>query len=216
LINTLRILPTTYEESDQPSLGLESGGLESSEGLMIARHFMYKQVYLHHIRRVYDIHLKDFLMAWLPGGKFSTKLKKHLSISDVEVLSALRKAYDDPKSAQHTFARRIQCREHFRRFYEAAPTDIEGGKLQPGRAIAEAAEKEFGAALIRYDFIQPKAAAPIFPVLVFDGSVDSSLKRSQILARMPEIGVDNVYCDKSIRPDAIKWRNNNKKTILGL
>lgn len=62
LINTLRILPTKYEESDEPALGLEAGGLESSEGLMIARHFMYKQVYLHPIRRVYDIHLKDFLV----------------------------------------------------------------------------------------------------------------------------------------------------------
>jgi HD superfamily phosphohydrolase len=216
LINTLRILPATYEESDQPALGLEAGGLESSEGLMIARHFMYKQVYLHHIRRVYDIHLKDFLNSWLPGGKFSTGLKKHLDISDVEVLSAIRKAYEKQGSPLHTLARRIQCREHFRRFYEAAPTDNQGGKLQPGKAIAEAAEIEFGAALIRYDYIPPKAAAPIFPVLVFDGSVDSSLNRSQILARMPEIGVDNVYCDKSIRPEAINWRKKNKNAILGL
>jgi len=216
LINTLRILPTTYEETDQPALGLEAGGLESSEGLMIARHFMYKQVYLHHIRRVYDIHLKDFLVAWLPNGKFSTKLKKHLNISDVEVLSAIRKAYENHQSAEHQLARRIQCREHYRRFYEAAPSDVEGGKLQPGKAIAQAAEKEFGAEQIRYDYIQPKAAAPIFPVLVFDGNIESSLQRSQILARMPEIGVDNVYCDKSIRPEAIKWREENKNTILGL
>ena len=43
LINTLRILPKKYEESDEPALGLEAGGLESSEGLMLARHFMYKQ-----------------------------------------------------------------------------------------------------------------------------------------------------------------------------
>jgi len=216
LINTLRLLPTTYEETDQPALGLEAGGLESSEGLMIARHFMYKQVYLHHIRRVYDIHLKDFLVKWLPNGKFSTALKKHLTISDVEVLSAIRKAYENVASDKHTLARRIQCREHFRRFFEAAPSDVQGGKLQPGKAIADAAEKEFGADLIRYDYIRPKAAAPIFPVLVFDGNVDSSLNRSQILARMPEIGVDNVYCDRSIRHEAIKWREENKKVILGL
>src|SRR5262249_14333707 len=133
LINTLRILPTKYEESDEPALGLEAGGLESSEGLMIARHFMYKQVYLHHIRRVYDIHLKDFLIERLPGGKFSTKLNKHLNISDVEVLSAIRKAYANGNSPQHVLARRIQCREHFRRFYEAAPTDTQGGKLIPGK-----------------------------------------------------------------------------------
>jgi hypothetical protein len=183
---------------------------------MIARHFMYKQVYLHHIRRVYDIHLKDFLVAWLPSGKFSTALKKHLNISDVEVLTAIRKAYDMQQSKQHALARRIQCREHFRRFFEAAPGDVEGGRLQPGKAIAEAAEREFGGELIRYDYIKPKAAAPIFPVLVFDGNVDSSLHRSQILARMPEIGVDNVYCDPSVRPEAIKWREKNKASILGL
>jgi HD superfamily phosphohydrolase len=214
LINTLRILPAIYQDSDEPSLGLEAGGLESSEGLMIARHFMYKQVYLHHIRRVYDIHLKDFLIAWLEDGKFSTVLKKHLNISDVEVLSAIRKAYENQRSKQHNLARRIQCRAHFRRFYEASPSDIEGGKLQPGKEIARAAEAHFGADLIRYDYIQPKGAAPIFPVLVFDVNIVSSLRRSQILAQMPAIGVDNVYCDKSIRNDAIAWRNENKKTIL--
>jgi uncharacterized protein len=216
LINTLRILPTEYEDSDEPALGLEAGGLESSEGLMIARHFMYKQVYLHHIRRVYDIHLKDFLIGWLPAGKFQTNLKKHLKTSDVEVLTAIRKAFDTEKSPQHALARRIQCRDHFRRFYEAAPSDKEGGKLVPGRVIAEAAEQKFGADLIRYDYIPAKTTAPIFPVLIYDGRIESSLQRSQILAGMPEIGVDNVYCDKTIRADTIKWREENKDILLGL
>jgi len=33
LVKTLRILPKEYEQSDEPALGLEAGGLESSEGL---------------------------------------------------------------------------------------------------------------------------------------------------------------------------------------
>jgi HD superfamily phosphohydrolase len=216
LINTLRILPTSYEQSDQPALGLEAGGLESSEALMIARHFMYKQVYLHHIRRVYDIHLKDFLVAWLPSGKFSTKLTNHLRMSDVEVLTAIRKAFESVQSPQHQLARRIQCREHFRRFYEAAPSDKLGGKLVPGKIIADAAKRKFGLKRIRYDHIPAKASAPSFPVFAYDGRIESSLQRSQILARMPEIGVDNVYCDKSIQADAIKWREENKNNLLGL
>ncbi len=216
LINTLRILPKEYEESDEPALGLEAGGLESSEGLMIARHFMYKQVYLHHIRRVYDIHLKDFLASWLPGGKFSTTLKKHLKISDVEVLTAIRSAYDKTGSHHHQFARRIQCREHFRRFYEAAPSDRGVGKLYPGRIIAQAAEKKFGKDHIRYDCYPAKSSAPSFPVLRYDGKVESSLVRSQVLARMPEIEIDNVYCDKSILDEAIKWRDQEKKNLLGV
>ena len=158
----------------------------------------------------------DFLVKWLPKGKFSTSLKTHLKMSDVEVLSAIRKACENKRSKEHVLARRIQSREHFRRFYEAAPSDKEGGKLIPGKAIAEAAEMQFGANLIRYDYIPPKSTAPIFPVLIYDGKIESSLQRSQILARMPEIGVDNVYCDKSIQADAIAWREQNKNTVLGL
>ena len=33
---------------------------------------------------------------------------------------------------------------------------------------------------------------------------------------MPEIGVDNVYCDKAIYEDAIEWRKSNKNTLLKL
>ncbi|MGB7602889.1 MAG: HD domain-containing protein [Candidatus Sulfotelmatobacter sp.] len=216
LIQTLRLLPKEYEDSDEPALGLEAGGLESSEGLMIARYFMYRQVYLHHIRRVYDIHLKDFLKGWLPGGKFSTKLNKHLSITDVEVLSAIRKAYEKSSSPGHALARRILCREHFRRFYEAAPSDVDGGKLIPGAAIAQAAKAKFGADLIRYDYIRPKAAAPIFPVRLFDGKISSSLRRSQVLARLPEIGIDNVYCDRSIKIAASEWLDLNRNSTLNL
>jgi HD superfamily phosphohydrolase len=216
LISSLRILPKAYEDSDEPALGLEAGGLESSEGLMIARHFMYKQVYLHHIRRVYDIHLKDFLVNWLDGGRFSIDLSKHLSITDAEVLVALRAAYDDKSSPLHVLARRIQCREHFRRFYEAAPHDKDGGKLQPGKVLARAAEEQFGSDLIRYDHIGAKTAAPIFPVLKFDGNIDSSLRSSQVLANLPVIGVDGVYCDKSIQAEAIKWTKTNKNILLNL
>ena len=177
---------------------------------------MYKQVYLHHIRRVYDIHLKDFLVNWLDGGNFSVDLSRHLNITDAEVLVALRAAYEDQNSALHVLARRIQCREHFRRFYEAAPQDKDGGKLQPGKVLARAAEGQFGSDLIRYDHMGAKTAAPVFPVLKFDGNINSSLKSSQVLEHLPVIGLDSVYCDKSIQAEAIKWTKTNKSSLLNL
>jgi len=39
---------------------------------------MYTQLYFHHVRRIYDAHLKQFLKAWLPGGKFSVDVTEHL------------------------------------------------------------------------------------------------------------------------------------------
>jgi hypothetical protein len=137
-------------------------------------------------------------------------------MSDVEVLAAIRKAYENAKSPQHQLARRIQCREHFRRVYEAAATDNAGGILVPGKVIAAAAEEKFGKEQIRYDYIQPGAAAPIFPVLQYDGTIASSLQRSQVLANMPAIGVDNVFCDKSVYEEAIEWRKANKDILLKL
>jgi uncharacterized protein len=219
LINTLRILPMSYDETEEPALGLEAGGLESSEALMVARHFMYKQVYMHPIRRVYDIHLKDFLKVWLSKGKFSTVLRDHLSISDVEVLAAIRKSA--ARSSESELARRIQCRDHFHLFYSSSQDDkemgkIKPGKLQPGRLIAEAAIKKFGRQSIRYDYYPPKIPAPNFPVRMYDGRIESSLKVSQILAKMPAIEVDSVYCAKDLQNDAIAWRNQNKSKILGI
>jgi HD superfamily phosphohydrolase len=219
LISSLRILPET-QQTDQPALGLEHGGLESSEALMIARHFIYKQVYLHPIRRVYDIHLKDFLRSWLTGGKFSIDLRKHLSVTDVEILAAIRKACASKNSAQHELARRIQRREHFHLFYTSSPTDKKGGKLKPGKLrpgtlIAEAAGERFGRKKIRHDYYLPSLAAPEFPVLTYDDKIESSLRVSEILRNMPEIEVDAVYCDGQLFEDAVRWRDKNKKTRLG-
>jgi len=216
LINTLRILPLSYADTDEPALGLESGGLESSEGLMVARYFMYKQVYLHPIRRVYDIHLVDFLKSWLPNRIFSTKLKTILGMTDIEALAAIRKAYDTAKSSNYALAKRIECREHFRFFYSASPSDKDGGKLIPGRTIAAAAEASFGRAAIRYDYVPPKSSAPNFPVRRYDGTIESSLKLSPILEKLPAIEVDTVYCDKSILADAVRWRQENAAKLLDL
>jgi uncharacterized protein len=216
LINTLRILPLSYADTDEPALGLESGGLESSEGLMVARYFMYKQVYLHPIRRVYDIHLIDFLKSWLSDKLFSIKTEKHLGITDVEVLTAIRKAYAAPRASNYPLARRIQCREHFRFFYSASPSDKDGGKLIPGKTIAAAAEAHFGKAAIRYDYVPPKSSAPNFPVRRYDGMIESSLKLSPMLEKLPAIEVDTIYCDKSLFEDAVKWRQENASKLLSL
>jgi HD superfamily phosphohydrolase len=95
LIDTLRVLPDAPAEKDHPNtgapvLGIDAGGLHSAEALMLARFFMYTQVYFHHVRRIYNIHLKDFLQSWLPGGRFPTDLRQHLQITDNEATAAMR------------------------------------------------------------------------------------------------------------------------------
>src|SRR5271165_3618497 len=99
LIDTLRILPSRPSTEQgtvaEPTLGVEEGGIHSAEALLLARYYMYSQVYFHPIRRIYDIHLQDFLAAELPGGKFPTDLESHLEKTDNEVNACILAAARD-------------------------------------------------------------------------------------------------------------------------
>jgi hypothetical protein len=216
LIQCLSILPREDKDSDEPALGLSYGGVEASEGLMLARHFMFKQVYFHPVRRAYDLHLKEFLKEWLPGGRFPTTCPEHLALSDAEVLSAIRFASQGSRRKAYKPAKRIDARDHFKLLYSALPDDRSGGILIPGEVIAEAASIEFGSEKISHDRVKPKMSVPDFPVHTHDGTIQSSLRVSEILARLPVLEVDSVYCDGTIKSEAEKWRDANKAKLLNL
>ena len=73
------------EASKEPLLGVEEGGLHTAESLLLARYFMFSQVYCHPVRRIYDVHLRDFLKEWLDGGFLGTTIDEHLATTDIEV-----------------------------------------------------------------------------------------------------------------------------------
>ena len=215
LIDTLRILPKGEGEGDstEPTLGIEQGGLHTAEALLFARYFMFKQLYCHPVRRIYDCHLKDFLLAWLPEGKYSTELECHLSITDNEVLVALREAARDSKLTGHDPARRIAERAHFRLLYQRNPDDV---KINPDAAesVFQAARKKFGDSRVRYDPYKQKGGAPSFPVLAKDGRIVSSTAISDTLAHLPLVAVDYVFIDPECREKAESWLNDNRSGII--
>ena len=153
LIDTLRILPPAPEEteiqSNEPTLGVEEGGLHSVEALLLARYAMFSQVYFHRVRRIYDIHLREFLQRWLPGGQFSISVEDMLKSTDVEVMHALRQASLE-NSDLGLLANRIIRRQHFRQLYQRNPDDI-GEGIDAATAIYKAACEEFGSDNVRLD-----------------------------------------------------------------
>ncbi len=217
LIDTLRILTAPPlggdDNSKEPALGVEEGGLHTAEALMLARYFMYSQVYFHPIRRVYDIHLKDFLRAWLPDGLFSTDIQKHLSMTDNEVTSALREAAFDSERRGHTDAERIVRRKHFKVIYQRNPTDV---RINPeaGSAIYRAAVERFGAENLRHDRYPQKGGAPDFPVLMRDERIESSLAVSATLQQLPIVITDYVFADRSIFAESVDWIVRNRQNII--
>ena len=219
LIDTLRILPAhpSHESrgSLEPALGVEEGGLHSAEALMLARYFMYSQVYFHPVRRIYDIHLMDFLRDWLPQGTFPTALALHLRLTDNEVTAAMQEAAFSEDNPGRHHARRILCRDHFKLLYERNPSDLEINP-EAGTAVFDALSDEYDADKFRADRYNQRGGPPDFPVRLRDEQVVSSLAKSQALGKIPVVSIDYVFAERTCFGSAKEWLEINREQIIQL
>lgn|GEM_PF-120239 len=219
LVAKLRILPSpatpgdeAEQSGDRPelALGIERGGIEAGEGLMLARYFMFSQVYFHDTRLIYDEHLKDFLVAWLPEGQFPTEVDRHLSVTDNEVTAAMLAAARDPTASGHDPARRIVERDHFRVAYQRRAEDTRGVV----GAIYEAARARYGDDKVRYGG-SPKPADPVlFPVLDWDGRSVPSLSLSDVLSKLPVSRDEYVFVSAELRGETKRWIDLERDAIV--
>lgn len=115
LINTFVVVYDRIRKS--PALGIEIGGLYAAEALMLARYYMFLQVYFHEVRRAYDLHLTDFLKTLLPNGKFPLKVKDYLTYDDYFLLYKLKEAIAQRRK-NRKLAERIALRKHFKTIKE--------------------------------------------------------------------------------------------------
>ena len=238
LIDTIRILPSIVQDDGHaeplsetatdpknatsepspviegpPTLGIDEGGLHSAEALLLARYFMYTQLYFHHTRRIYDIHLKEFLKAWLPGGRFSTSLEDHLNLTDNEVTAAFLAAARDPHSPGHDPARRIVQREHYKRLYQRNPDDV-AINPEAAKAIYKAAGSRFNETNVQYDRYKEKGRSLDFPVRNHDGRIVSCLSLSETLNKVPVVAVDYVFIRPDLLDDADRWLKQSRMAII--
>ncbi len=216
LIDTLRILPSSYDESDtdcMPLLGIQEGGLHSAEALMLARYFMYIQVYFHPIRRIYDIHLMDFLREWLKNGQFSAQTNSHLRKTDNEVFAALQSVSRNRRGKGYKHAARIVERQHFKLLYSRNPNDVKINR-NAGKAVFDKLSEQFGECRFRHDRYTARGGAPDFPVELRDGKIVSSLLISKTLNQLPVVSVDNVFVDRSVYNQVHDWLVQNRDRII--
>ena len=177
-------------------------------------YLMFSQLYFHPVRRIYDIHLKEFLLEWLAEGKFSTDIDKHLAMTDNEVMTAIVAASRDEDAPGHDAAQTIILRRHFRFLYGRNPQDIARNPAAV-TTVFRAARKQFGAENIRCDDPPQKAvSAPEFPVLMRDGRVASSLQVSEVLNHLPGTAVGFVFVHPDKANEARMWLEKHRDTIV--
>lgn len=126
LLNTVVAIQMPQPEGQEGEqglrLGVTEGGVHAAEGLILARYFMFTQVYFHKTRVAYDHHLRHALAQILPGGvfpalhaedsdKLKSNLKEYIGWDDWKVLGLL----SDGNGGEH--AERLCQRTHYREIY---------------------------------------------------------------------------------------------------
>lgn len=114
LVNTVCAVPGKGDT--EPRIGVAEGGWHAAESLVLARYYMFTQVYFHKTRVAYDHHIVEAMRELLPGGRFprpdADGLPQFLRWDDWRVLGLLA----DGQGGEH--AERIAQRNHFRKVYQ--------------------------------------------------------------------------------------------------
>lgn len=219
LIDGLRIV--VDPETDALALGLEQNCIHSAESMLLARYFMYTQVYFHDVRRAYDEHLTDYLKSWLhhkssdflEEAKFPVEWDKMLAFTDEEVLAAVRADLLDKTSSRHVLATRVLGRQHFRTVYELTPPDVE---RDPDivKIVFDAVKQAVGDENCRMQTYGPKAEINAFPVILDNSTgLERADKMSPVLKSIPPLHIGLVFADKRFFKEAKEAVQKRLETI---
>jgi len=185
LINCL----TVHQDPEKgPTLAIEYGGLHAAEALILARYFMFTQVYFNKVRRVYDLMLTEFLKASLEDGQYPSEVEEYLKWDDFRTWQLLEEARKENETA-----RRIVERDHWQLADETGPHPLE--ELDMFNKEVQAARRRFGS--IVFDDEAEKAphgfgATPAY-VQKRDGAFCSVLEESPVLRGLQAIKQLRLY-----------------------
>lgn len=190
-------------------LGLDEGGWLVAEQMLVARYLMYVALYFHKTKRIYELHLEDFMSEWLADGRLPEVLPQYLALSDSNVLAAIRDAAIDQSKPGHGHAKRFLDRTHLRLAKELVVADNyleQEGRRVPDRErfdnLAKAVRVLFGnGAGLRFD--QPtRDATDMFAdgsriLVLVEGRARFLDDLSEIVRGMSsKIWRGRVYCEK--------------------
>jgi HD superfamily phosphohydrolase len=117
LLETLRV---KRSREGGLELCLERGGVHTLEAMVLARYWMFTQVYYHKTRRIYDIYLSRYLKAW-----YENQYEDLLHVLDYDDVTVMNDIIQDALGKtdnveRQNYARRIVERNHHRVVYETS------------------------------------------------------------------------------------------------
>lgn len=164
IIQMLRIVPD--KSGKQMLIGVEEGGVDACDFLLIARYYMYKRVYKHRTIKSISLHLGRFLKTFFQDKDFLKDEDSYLRWTDHEVISEVNRAYEDPSHPGHLEAKSILDKRF--RYTAHNISDEEFKEILHSGSIPEEA------ILFEKDTHKLSRSSLLFPVIRKNGNIHRS------------------------------------------
>ncbi|GIQ71167.1 HD domain-containing protein [Xylanibacillus composti] len=203
----LNVISLCFKDGEW-KLGIEYDGVEAVEGLILARYFMFTQVYLHRTRRIYDNImiqlLRDMLAKETSTGRLPSDVSEFIKWDDYTVI-------EKAKSSDSPWADRFLNRKHIKCIWESEPAPtLDERKLQ--REVELQIKDELEARYKPYQVIIDRYQKPPLKFTLSDGSPTISIiskedprmtyslkERAPVIAKLEEpIYVCRIYADADV------------------
>lgn len=200
-----RLIATLTLDNTDPSgilrLAVEEGGFHALEGLVLARYFMFTQVYFHRVRRAFDIVLAEFIRSLLekesstPTYPPPEKWKDYVKWDDAKVLSS---AVQEADERQRNFAWRLVARGRLKKVYETfphpSPIEVRNAQSQFQRAQETFKDVQFW---LDKATDHPENFRDVDILIKMDGSNQTRFfaKESMALGGLKKIDQLRIYAD---------------------
>lgn len=184
LIEMLCILPS--------GIGIEGGGIESCEALLLSRHFMYQRVYNYASVWGYKFHMRRFIRRFYEENDFLRSLGSFLSVTDNEVLAAMRARTSDPDACAL-----------FKREYRFTPLPIDASISE--ERIKEAQRRVgIGEEALFWHLAKKKGEGSVlsFPVLLPTGAIVDASEVAQV--RIPQNKKSWLFIAPTVDKDVLE------------
>lgn len=201
---------TAHKDDNTLQLAIERGGIQALEEFVLARYFMFIQVYFHKTRRYLDKVLVKSLQAILPNGKYPTEVHDYLKWDDSRILSLIA----DSEAPEVLAFRR---REIMTCVFESKAHAGKAEKINT-KMIYKILYETYGEQVL-YDSVD-KAAHKLTPsllapkddsgkgIMILDsqtGAMTNIMEESIILESIVKpINIHRIYTNKDIATDVLK------------
>ena len=142
LINSL----TIYSKDRIPRLAINSGGVQAFEEFVLARYFMFVQVYFHRTRRYFDIMFFEALKNILPNSTYPDSVEEYLKWDDCRVIQCMKNNMDTSEACANIIKRLVYPCVH------ETKTHPDNGDKNEFKLIVRELKNKFGDKIFLEDY----------------------------------------------------------------